>query len=81
MEIVKSELKVKVFGQEYSLIKPTARKTAEFKKELEGEKDEVQMVDLACKFLNQCGLPEEATSQLEIEHLHGLIEAISAKKK
>lgn len=81
MEITKSELKVKVFGNDYSLKKPTARKAAELKKELEGEKDEVQMVELTCKFLNDCGLPEEATKELEIEHLHALIEAISSKKK
>lgn len=81
MEIAKTQVTVKAFGHEYHLTKPTARKTAEFKKELEGEKDEVQMVDLACKFLNQCGLPEEVTAQLEIEHLHSLIELISAKKK
>jgi hypothetical protein len=81
VEIVKTQITVKAFGKEFLISKPTARKTAEFKQNLEGEKNEVEMVDIACKFLNQCGLPEEVTAELEIEHLHSLIETISAKKK
>jgi hypothetical protein len=82
MEITKTQIELKAFGQDYKLCPPPARSVAEFKKELTlaGE-DDVLLVEIASRFLEKCGLPKDVCEQLELDHMHKLIELVSAKKK
>lgn len=82
LEINKTEIELKVFGKEYKLIPPTARKVVQFKKQMDSKKDDdTSMVDVAVEFLVDCGLPKDVCDQLEMDHLAKVIDLISSKKK
>lgn len=81
LEINKTQIELKVFGNEYKLVPPTARKVAQFKKQLDEQKEDVEMISLAEQFLSECGLPKEVCEELEMEHLAKVIDLISGKKK
>lgn len=82
LEIAKTEISLKAFGTEYKLSPPTARKVASFKKDImaAGE-DDVTLVEISAKFLEECGLPKDVCDQLELDHMHKIIEMVATKKK
>lgn len=81
MEILKSQIELKVFGTDYKLTPPTALKSAEFKKEVSALTDEVDVVKKAIEFLVESGLSKDVCDQLELHHLERIIELIASKKK
>jgi hypothetical protein len=80
MEILKTQIDVKIFGVDHNLKPPTALAVAKFKKSLDGEKDEEVIVQKSIDFLVAAGLPNEVAVELEIHQFTKLIELISVKK-
>ncbi len=81
MEILKSEIDLKIFGQDYKIKPPTAIVAAEFNKEISSLNDEVETIKKAIAFLDSLGLPSAVGEQLELHHLQKIIELIASKKK
>jgi hypothetical protein len=81
MEILKTKIQVKIYGQDFELKPPTARKAIELSKALKGNEDDLVMFDISTQFLVDCGLPKETCEELELEHMLKVIEMMTSKKK
>lgn len=82
MEIVKTKIKVTIYGQEIELKAPKAIESADFIDEIGPEKklSSKEMIVKTTDFLKKMGLPEEVCDDLELEHLQQLVEFITKKK-
>ena len=81
MEIAKTKIQVKAFGQDIELSPPNALKVAKYKKEIDAIKgDDEALILKSHELLKSCGLSEEICNDLEIHHITKLIEMISVKK-
>jgi hypothetical protein len=82
MEIVKTQIKVSVYGKDYELEAPKALEAAEFIDSIDAEKklSNTEMISKTYGFLTKMGLPEDVCKSLELEHLNKLIEFITKKK-
>ena len=81
MEIVKTKIKIKVFGEDYDLKAPKAIEAAEFVDSIEDKKlNSKQMVELTTGFLIKMGLPKEVCEELELDNLKQVVEYITKKK-
>jgi hypothetical protein len=81
MELVKTKINVKLYGQDYALEAPKALEAAEFIDSVSGAKlTNKEMITKTHNFLVKMGLPKEVCEDLELEHLNKLIEFITKKK-
>jgi predicted glycosyltransferase len=81
MEIVKTKIKITVFGEEYNLSAPKAIEAAEFVDAIEEKKlKSKDMVKLTTDFLEKMGLPKKVSEELELDSLKQIVEYITKKK-
>ena len=79
MEFKKSEIKVTIYGNVYTLTKPTfaqAREAAKKSKDTNAE----DSYEVLCAYLSSLGLPKEVVEGMEAEHVLALCEYLSPKK-
>lgn len=79
MEFVKSQIKVKIYGQEFTLSKPKFGEIKEMnqKMSLEGADQVAVMMEMMTKL----GLPMEVASEMEVDHFSQLVEVLCDYKK
>ena len=68
LEIVKRELNLKVYGEEYKLLFPNNRMVSKYRKDL-ASKNEDEQEQAIYSLLEDCGLPKTVTEEMEPEHL------------
>lgn len=76
----KSQLKVKIYGQDYVLAKPSVKLIFDMQKELKAAGDE-GAVGVMSDFLSKCGLDKEVVESMELDHFTALIEFITKAPK
>lgn len=76
----KSKVKVKIYGHEYELTKPTYGQSQRLQESLKDQGSEKSMVIMR-EFVQGLGLPSECIDDMELDHFLELIEFISGVKK
>lgn len=80
MEFTRSQpVKVLIYGQEYSLKKPSFALSRDLARKIKSEGEE-KTYDVMCEYLNGLGLPKEVVEDMEAEHVLGLCEHLTPKK-
>jgi len=80
MEFSKSQpIKVKIYGQEYSVIKPTFALTRDFTRKMKDKKED-EIYEVMCDYLNGLGVPREVVEGMEADHVVSLFEFLTPKK-
>lgn len=76
----KTKIKVSLYGETYELHKPTVKDAEMFSQHGDVEQNGLQY---SKKFLAGLGLPEEISSEMELEHFQQLLDFVlgTAKKK
>jgi hypothetical protein len=76
-ELKRKTLKLKLDGEEYKVLFPSARQLSDFQEEFSKEQKLGKMIDFVVKL----GLPLDAAESLEAEHLREIFELLSGQKK
>lgn len=79
-KFIKTEIKIDVYGEVYSLSKPSYKTAVDFGNKSE-KKDDAEMAKLALEFLDAHGLPAKVTSEMEVEHVLDLMGLLMPSKK
>ncbi|RLC97779.1 MAG: hypothetical protein DRI65_19000 [Chloroflexota bacterium] len=79
LKIERSNLKMVIYDEEYSVKYPTVRMIRDFTAEL--KKDEANEFDVTIGLLSTCGLPKDLLLDLEILHLNMIVDEITKQKK
>ena len=80
IEFVKRELRIKLDGQEYTLVYPSNRKLQEHSIAVKGlEEDKV--LDALVNFLDKLGLPKDIAWEMEPYMLEEILTELTSKKK
>jgi Glu-tRNA(Gln) amidotransferase subunit E-like FAD-binding protein len=80
MDFVKSEpIKVRIYGQEYLVKKPTFALTRDFTRKMKDKKED-EIYEVMCDYLNGLGIPKEVVEGMEADHVVGLFEYLTPKK-
>jgi len=76
----KTKVKVKVYGNEFEMAKPTVGQVEKLQSlsNTEGKSDG-QKFEMICDFLAILGMPKEFTMQMEVDHLLKLISYLSGE--
>ena len=77
MKFVKTQIKVNIYGADYTINFPTMEKFESFSTRQEEGGSEI---DLTYDFLEGLGLPKDVAKKMEVGHLNQLVEALVAKK-
>ena len=80
MEFKRRELRVKVYGEEYSLTFPTVKQSQDYAAKVK-EMKESEATEALLEFVDNLGLPKDVSENMESEHLSTLIEALVPNKK
>lgn len=78
MEITRSKLKLKLYGEDYEMSFPTISKWREYQNKI--TKGDVDEITAAIGFLCDLGLPKDVCEDVELEHLNQIISAFVQKK-
>lgn len=78
IELVKTVLKVNVFGKEVELSEPSMKTLQEFQGKI-GD-DKVDDVNVMLDFLAKCGMEREISEELSPNHIAQIMEALVPKK-
>ncbi len=82
MKLVRTVIEAEIYGNTYSIKKPTYKEVEEYREELMKENQSNTAAEIMCNFLDKMGLPKEVFSQLEIAHVSEIMDAVlDAKKK
>lgn len=74
--------KVKIYGKEYEITKPTVRQLKTVQKKIEDNKGNLtEGSDEMIKFIAQLGIPEDVVEGLPAEHFNLLVEHLVGAKK
>lgn len=74
----KTKVKVKIYGQDFELHKPTVGQVESLQKlNMNESSDQAKVFEKICDFLNVLGLPKEFSQDMEIEHLTQLVNFLS----
>lgn len=79
MELVKTELKIKIYGNEYSVRKPTVKDTFEYRKSFNELKTEEEQTLALIDYLSRLGIPTEVVESLEVDHLFEILGVFQKK--
>lgn len=82
MELVfdkRTEIKLSVYGQTYTLKKPTIKQVKSFESRMKDSSG--KEMEMASEFLNELGLPIEVTENLEVDHFSKIVESLMGVKK
>lgn len=77
----RSKLAVKIYGQEFEVLKPNVMQTRVILQKIGELKDAVAVTDAWIEFLVGLGFPKELLESMEPEHLMTLIDFVSGVKK
>lgn len=78
----RKKVKIKIYGKEYEILKPTVGEVRTLQKELRGIKgDEDKTFDYMIEWISKLGLPKEALENLELEQFNDLVTYLSGSKK
>lgn len=75
LELERTELRIKLYGEEINLRFPTVKETKKFSS---GKGDEL---DRIIEFLECLGLEKEKSGSMELPHLQKIVEALASQKK
>lgn len=76
----KSKVKVKIYGQEYALTKPTLGQIELMQDEMESQ-DAKKSITMLKNFLDSLGFPKADLAKLEVQHITKLVEFLCDSKK
>lgn len=74
------KIKVRIYGQDYDLTKPTHKVATAMAKKLK-DKDGANTYDVISDYLVGLGLPVKVIDEMESEHVLDLCDFLSPKKK
>lgn len=83
MEFKRTEVKAKIYGQEYSLRKATFDEREEFSSQMDEAvkaKNTRELVKLQREFAIKLGLPRDLVGQMEADHVDQLLLSLLGKK-
>lgn len=80
MEFKRRELRVNVYGNEYTLKFPTVKQSQDYASKVKGMNDS-EATEALLDFIDNLGLPKNVSSDMESEHLTTLIQALVPDKK
>ena len=82
MEFVRSEVAVKVYGEDVKMRLPTYAETINHRTAVDAcGADEQKQTECLFKFLSALGMPEKISHSLEIHHMSQLIDLLLKKTK
>lgn len=76
----KQPVRVKIYGKEFSLKKPTLSQVETLQSKVSAS-DDKSSLSFTKEFLMDSGLPSDLISELEVEHVISLVELLSGSKK
>ena len=79
LTIERTNLKMVIYDEEYSVKIPTVGMVRNFTEEL--KKDEANEFDVTIGLLVLCGLPKDLLLDLEILHLNMIVDELTKQKK
>lgn len=80
LEFKKRELKLKLYGEEFSVAFPSVAQVEAYQDKMKSEEDKTEF-DLAQDFLEDLGMPREKTKQMHMEDFKELINVLLGQKK
>lgn len=82
LEIKEQEkLKLKLYGNEFELIKPTRKVAVEMQEKLSTDEGKAKSIDIIGDLLVACGLPKEVCDDLQLDHMQLILEHLMGAKK
>ena len=73
------EIKVRIYGQDYSLTKPTHKMAKELAKKIKGAGED-EAYDIISAYIVGLGLPQEVLEGMEADHVLKLCDFLAPKK-
>jgi hypothetical protein len=80
LKIEKTKVEIELYGEAYSLSRPTVRQSQDYGKKVKDASDQ-ETSDLVIDLLDSCGLPKKVTLDMEMEHLEMVIGALIPSSK
>ena len=80
LEIERSKVEVKLYGEVYDMTKPSVKQAQSFGKKLQKASD-VESIGIIVDILDGCGLPRAVAEEMEVGHLKQLVDVIMPSKK
>lgn len=83
LELNKTEIDAKIYGESYKLRLPTVREAQHYGKVAKDlDKDDVAgMIDAAIDLLDSCGLPKKVSEQMTVDHMMQVVGVLVPSEK
>lgn len=81
MEFERNTTRVKIYGKEYVLTRPTVRQAEEIGKAVKKIEDDTESVGILIEAFESFGLPKDVSYDMQEDHFVTLVKSFLGKKK
>lgn len=75
------KLKLKLYGQEVELVKPTRKMAIAMQEKLASDEGKEKSLEVIGELLIACGMPKDLCDDIQLEHMNVIVEHLMGAKK